>query len=66
MKFNSFLFKRKKKVFRKCWDEDHFLTYDKKQDEFIEHNGGTIEMVWYWENIEDAKDDLTADDWRYV
>lgn len=68
MKFNSEIFSRKKKCFRKSWSINHYLTYDAEKDNFIEHLGKSAK-VWYWETskeFERAVQDLTADDWEYI
>lgn len=65
MKFNSLLFRRKKKIFRRCWNESHYLTYDCERNEFIEHCGEVVK-VWYWSDFESALKELSADDWRYI
>lgn len=63
MKFNSEMFKRQSKCFRASWEDNHFLTYD--GENFIEHVGEKS-RVWFWENAEQARQDLTAADWRYI
>jgi hypothetical protein len=63
MQFNSLVFCRKKKCFRSSWKDGHFLTYD--GENFIEHVGEKS-RVWFWESAEQARQDLTAADWRYI
>lgn len=63
MKFNSEIFKRQSRCFRASWKDGHFLTYD--GETFIEHVGEKS-RVWFWENAEQAQQDLTAADWRYI
>jgi len=66
MKFNSDIFARKEKCFRRSWEKNHFLTYD--GENFIEHLGKKAK-VWYWQTakeFESAVQDLTANDWSYI
>jgi len=63
MKFNSEIFKRQSRCFRASWTKDHYLTYD--GENYIEHCSN-VSKVWYWDKMEDAIKDLTADDWQYV
>ena len=50
---------------RSSWDKDHFLDYDEKRSEVMEHKDGAVH-VWYWINFENAVEDLNALDWRYA
>ena len=68
MFFDSELFKRKAKCFRRRWNERHYVTYDKERSLFME-NCGDNTHIWYWDDANDyhrAVTDLTADDWEYV
>jgi hypothetical protein len=66
MKVSPELFKKKRKCFRKCWTEGHYLTYRKQSKEFIEHIDGTSH-VWFWKDMIYAIIDLVyANDWEYI
>ena len=66
MRFNSAIFSRTSKCFRRSWNNDHYLTYD--GENFIEHVGAQSH-VWYWQSAKDfenAVEDLNALDWSYT